>query len=189
MCSAQVSAYIQEEDDLDAQSDTRSVDALAHSSNQWVRSVRRRSGRLHVVSMFGMAKSVNAQNLLLCQNLDQRNDFRLEFFFTSVECVADFTISTIITIVTLQPHCFLKSPWYNWFQLTNTLHSRVGRHGHHGPQRLEDALDWRAVVRRYHKMQGGADDTPEDDDERNGTIPGVGKHLLDPVDWELQAHF
>ncbi|WAR23175.1 ANK3-like protein [Mya arenaria] len=98
--NAQVQAYIQEEDDLDAMSDTKSMDFLANSSHVWLKNIRRRSGR----------------------------------------------------------------------------------HGHHGPQRLEDAIDWRGVVRRYYKMQGGGDEMSEEEDDRNGVVPGNGKAHFDNGD-------
>ena len=41
--------------------------------------------------------------------------------------------------------------------------------GHHGPQRIEDVVDWPMVVQRYHAMQGFESDKP--DLEVNGNVP------------------
>ncbi|XP_052256426.1 ankyrin-3-like [Dreissena polymorpha] len=98
LCSTQVQAYMQEDDDLDAASDTKSVDILANSSSVWLRSIRRRGGR-HQTS--------------------------------------------------------------------------------HGPQRLEDAIDWKSVVKRYYKMQRGGEDFSDDEDEEKTDLPhGESKNNL-----------
>lgn len=57
---------------------------------------------------------------------------------------------------------------------------RLTRSHHHGPQRLEDALDWKMVVKRYYKMQGVDDENmSEDEDERNGTVHGSNNNHVD----------
>ncbi|XP_033736705.1 serine/threonine-protein phosphatase 6 regulatory ankyrin repeat subunit A-like isoform X2 [Pecten maximus] len=54
---------------------------------------------------------------------------------------------------------------------------RVG--GHHGPQRLEDVVDWLLVVKKYMSMQGIEDSdhtiTGDDDTDKNGDITGIYK--------------
>lgn len=43
LCSAQMREYVHEEEDMDAFSDSRSVDLLAHNSVSWLRNVVRRN--------------------------------------------------------------------------------------------------------------------------------------------------
>lgn len=55
----------------------------------------------------------------------------------------------------------------------------LARH-HHGPQRLEDALDWKAVVKRYYKMQG-SEEYSDDEEERNGLLNGSNNNHIDSL--------
>lgn len=52
LCSAQVQAYIHEDDNLDAMSDTKSMDILANSSAAWLKNIRRRSGDVSGLSEY-----------------------------------------------------------------------------------------------------------------------------------------
>ncbi|XP_060553271.1 serine/threonine-protein phosphatase 6 regulatory ankyrin repeat subunit C-like isoform X2 [Ruditapes philippinarum] len=109
LCSAQAQAYINEEDDIDALSDTRSMDILANSSAVWLQTIRRRrSAKITPDGVAGMVRS------------------------------------------------------------------------HHGPQRLEDAIDWKAVVKRYYKMQG-VDESSDDDDEKNGILNHSNNNHIDAL--------
>ena len=49
--------------------------------------------------------------------------------------------------------------------------------GYHGPQRLEDAIDWALVVRRYHKSIDGGDDVSDEEEEKNGILPNNKNHM------------
>ncbi|XP_076081609.1 uncharacterized protein LOC143052446 isoform X2 [Mytilus galloprovincialis] len=82
LCSAQAKDYVNDEDDNDALSDSRSVDLLAQNSVGWLRNVVRRNTQV--------------------------------------------------------------APEDGFLRVT----------GHHGPQRIEDVVDWPMVVQRYHSMQG-----------------------------------
>ena len=42
--------------------------------------------------------------------------------------------------------------------------------GHHGPQRIEDVVDWPMVVQRYHSMQGIESENSEMGDNDNGSL-------------------
>lgn len=53
--------------------------------------------------------------------------------------------------------------------------------GYQGPQRLEDAIDWQLVVKRYNRSNHGGDDLNEDEEERNGTIPTNNKNHIDTL--------
>ncbi|XP_060558275.1 uncharacterized protein LOC132718575 [Ruditapes philippinarum] len=109
LCSAQAQAYINEEDDIDALSDTRSMDILANSSAVWLQTIRRRrSAKITPDGVAGMVRS------------------------------------------------------------------------HHGPQRLEDAIEWKAVVKRYYKMQG-VDESSDDDDEKNGILNHSNNNHIDAL--------
>ena len=44
----------------------------------------------------------------------------------------------------------------------------------HGPQPLEDVINWHLVVRKYYQMNG-IDDHEQEEVEKNGAIAG-GKH-------------
>lgn len=55
--------------------------------------------------------------------------------------------------------------------------------GNHGPQRLEDVVDWLMVVKKYQSMQGIEDSehTLPDEEDRTGEITGntvykIGSH-------------
>ncbi|KAK3576172.1 hypothetical protein CHS0354_016979 [Potamilus streckersoni] len=103
LCSVHAQAYMHDEDDVDALSDSRSLDLLAQSSAQWIRNVRR-----------------NTQ---------------------------------------VMPDGY--------------LHSK-----HHGPTRLEDVVEWKAVVKKYLANRGVEDsfEMEEDKSTMNGGMNGTHSH-------------
>uniref|UniRef100_A0ABM0LU22 Uncharacterized protein LOC100376500 n=1 Tax=Saccoglossus kowalevskii TaxID=10224 RepID=A0ABM0LU22_SACKO len=94
ICSNQAREFINEEEELDAVSDSRSVDLLAHSTAQWLRSVVRRNTQV--------------------------------------------------------------APEGGFLRAGNT----------HGPQRIEEVVEWESVVQRYQAVHLTSDDDFEADKEK-----------------------